>query len=129
MVNHLVFQGRMVAEPELKATNSGVNVVNFRAAWSEKYKDKENKCFLECKAFGTQAEFIAKYFRKGQEIALEGKLNTEEWETQDGQKRSKIVLMVNNCHFCGSKSDNGGTQAAEVQPNLTPVEVEGELPF
>ena len=129
MVNHLVLQGRMVADPELKTTNSGSNVVNFRVAWSEKYKDKENRLFLECKAFGAQAEFISKYFLKGQEIAVEGKLNTEEWTGQDGQKRSKIVLMVSNCHFCGSKSDNAGAQQSAVQPNLTPVDVEDVLPF
>lgn len=130
MVNHLVMQGRMVADPELKETNSGAKVLNFRIAWSEKYKDrenneKENKCFLECKTFSGQAEFISKYFKKGQEIAVEGKLNTEEWENQDGQKRSKIVLLVSNAHFCGSKQSSSG----DVQPNMTPVNMDGELPF
>ena len=125
MLNHLSMQGRMVADPEVKNTNSGSQVVNFRIAWSEKYKDRENKCFLECKAFGTQAEFLGKYFRKGQEILVEGKLNTEEWETQDGQKRSKIVLLVSNLHFCGKK--DGGT--GEVQQNMTPVVDPDVLPF
>ena len=68
MINHLIMQGRMVADPELKTTNSGANVLNFRIAWSEKYKDKENKCFLECKAFAAQAEFVSKFFRKGRFI-------------------------------------------------------------
>lgn len=122
MLNHYSLQGRMVNDPELKQTNSGVQVVNFRAAWSEKYKEKENKLFIECKAFGTQAEFIGKYFRKGQEICLEGKLNTEEWET-DGQKRSKIVLMVQNAHFCGKREDSGNSA-----PNMTAVETDN-LPF
>ena len=124
MVNHLVMQGRMVADPELKTTNSNVSVVNFRLAWSEKYKDRENKCFLECKAFGAQADFICKFFRKGQEINVEGKLNTEEWETQDGQKRSKIILLVSNVHFSGAKKQDDG-----VQPNMTPVSDPEGLPF
>ena len=125
MVNHTIMQGRMVADPELRNTNSGVQVLNFRIAWSEKYKDRENKCFLECKAFGPQAEFVSKFFRKGQEIAVEGKLNTEEWETQDGQKRSKIVLLVGNCHFCGKKAETAGdAQGAQG----TVVETD-ELPF
>ena len=126
MINHLTYQGRMVADPELRETNSGTKVVNFRVAWSEKYKDKENKCFLECKAFSAQAEFLSKYFTRGQEIGLEGKLNTEEWET-DGQKRSKIVLMVSAIHFCGKKESNAG--GGEVQPNMTPVDPGAELPF
>lgn len=124
MINHTIMQGRMVADPELKETNGGTKVVNFRIAWSEKYKDKENKCFLECKAFGAQAEFICKYFRKGQEAGIEGKLNTEEWETQDGQKRSKIVLLVGGAHFCGKKKSG-----SDVQPNMTPVDVGDGLPF
>ena len=125
MLNHTIFQGRFVATPELRDTNAGSKVTNFRVAWSEKYKDRENKCFLECKAFGSQAEFICKYFTKGQEINLEGKLNTEEWETQDGQKRSKIILLVNNCHFSGKRQDAPG----DVQPNMTPVDPAEGLPF
>ena len=126
-INHLVLQGRMVADPEQKTTNSGIQVVNFRIAWSEKYKEKENKLFIECKAFGAQAEFLCKYFKRGQEIAVEGKLNTEEWENQQGEKRSKIVLVVSNVHFCGKKESGGGEAA---QPNLTPVEVDPDnLPF
>ena len=126
MFNHLTLQARMVADPELKDTSSGTKVTNFRVAWSEKYKEKENKLFIECKVFGTQAEFVCKYFKKGQEIGLDGKLNTEEWET-DGQKRSRIVMMVSNVHFCGKKEsgENGG----DVQPNMTPVDPGDQLPF
>ena len=128
MVNHLVYQGRLVDAPTCGQTTGGTDFANFRVAWSEKYKDKENRCFLECKAFGGTATFISKYFNeKGQELAVEGKLNTEEWE-KDGQKRSKIVLVVDKVHFCGSKRDSG--QEAPVQPNMTPMEVdEDQLPF
>lgn len=125
MVNHLDLQCRMVADPEVKTTNSGASVANFRVAWSEKYKDKENKLFLECKAFGAQAEFLGKFFKKGQELVVEGKLTTEEWETQDGQKRSKIVLLISNLHFSGKKGDESGS----VQPNMTPVDPGDNPPF
>lgn len=124
MLNHLSLQARLVADPELRDTNSGSKVVNFRVAWSEKYKDREKKLFLECKGFGAPAEFIAKYFKKGQEIVVEGKLETEEWDGQDGKKHSKIVLMLGGEHFCG-KREGGG----DVQPNMTPVNMDGELPF
>ena len=127
MVNHLTMQGRFVADPELKSTNGGTSVTNFRVAWSEKYKENENKCFLECKAFGTQAEHVCRFFRKGQEAVVEGKLNTEEWENKEGQKRSKIVLMMSSIHFTGKKEDSGN--ASSVQPDMTPVDVDGELPF
>ena len=126
MMNHLSLQGRMVADPELKDTNSGTKVVNFRIAWSEKFKDRENRLFLECKAFGALAEHICKYFVKGQEAAVEGKLNTEEWKSQNGENRSKIVLMVSGVHFCGKKQD--GTAPAQDPSGGTPVETD-ELPF
>ena len=126
MVNHLVFQGRLVDAPACGQTNGGTDYANFRMAWSEKYKDKETKCFLECKAFGGTAQFIQKYFNtKGQELTVEGKLNTEEWE-KEGQKRSKLVLVVAGVHFCGSKKEGG--DVAQVQPNMTPVNTD-ELPF
>ena len=126
MLNHVAIQGRLVADPELKDTNSGVKVINFRIAWSEKFKDRENKLFIECKAFSGLAEHICKYFVKGQEIAVEGKLNTEEWKSQDGQNRSKIVLMVSGAHFCGKKAD--GATPAQDPSGGTVVENE-ELPF
>lgn len=126
MVNHTVYQGRLVDNPVFGDTNAGGRYANFRLAWSEKYKEKENKCFLDCKAFGPTAQFMEKFMNsKGQEILVEGKLNTEEWE-KDGQKRSKIALVVSNVHFCGKKE----TGTAEPMANATPVDVsDGELPF
>ena len=105
MLNHVAIQGRMVSDPELKDTNSGTTIANFRIAWNKKIKDRENKLYLECKAFSGLAEFITKYFSKGQEIIVEGELNTEEWKTQAGENRSKIVLIVNSVNFCGKKQD------------------------
>lgn len=132
-VNHTVLQGRMVADPELKDTNSGAKVVNFRVAWSEKYKERETKCFLECKAFSGTAEFVCFYFRKGQELTVEGKLTTEEWTMQDGQKRSKNVLVADRVHFCGKKQDGSNTGSSEppqAAPAAAAVSVDSdELPF
>ena len=126
MVNHLVFHGRMVEDAKCGQTNGGTDYANLRLAWNKKYKDKETKCFLECKAFGGTASFIQKFLgQKGQELIVEGELNTEEWE-KEGQKRSKTVLLVSAAHFCGSKKDNGSDQGFPV--NMTPVETDS-LPF
>ena len=129
MVNHLTIQGRLVDVPSFGDTNGGTRYANFRIAWSEKYKDKENKCFLDCKAFSGTAQFMEKYFNnKGQEILVEGKLNSEEWE-KDGQKRSKIVLMVSGVHFCGSRQSSADQAERGTAPAPVPVDVDGELPF
>lgn len=134
MVNHLVIQGRLVDAPAFGDTTSGGRYANFRIAWSEKYKEKETRCFLDCKAFGGTAQFMEKYMNsRGQEILLEGKLTTDEWE-KDGQKRSKNALVVSAVHFCGKKDNgNNGEQAqmaSAEQAGGTPVNIdESELPF
>lgn len=122
-INHAVFQGRLIEPPKCGQTNNGTDYANFRLAWNRKYKDTETKCFLDCKAFGNTAKFIGTYMnQKGQEIIAEGELNTDEWE-KDGQKRSKVSLLVERTHFCGKKQDG------DIQPNLTPVNMGDELPF
>jgi single-strand DNA-binding protein len=129
MINHLAIQGRLVDTPVFGQTNNGTEYANFRLAWSKKYKDKETRCFLDCKAFSGTAAFMKNYMNaKGQEIIAEGELNTEEWE-KDGQKRSKIALLVNGVHFCG-KRDSSAPAESPAQAAPTQVDMgEGELPF
>ena len=125
MLNHMTLQGRLTADPEFSTTNGGLPCANFRIAWSEKYKDRENKCFLPCKAFSGTAEFIQKFMnKKGHELIVEGKLTTEEWES-DGQKRSKIVLLVSNAHFSGRRQEESSDTAPAAG---TQADTEG-LPF
>ena len=128
MVNKFILQGRLTADPEIKQTPSGVSAANFTVAWSEKYKEVETKCFQRCKAWRSTADFIGKYFAKGQEIIVVGKMATEQWET------------VDEASFCGSKKDNQGDAsggdappAAQTMPGGTPqfeeVGDDDQLPF
>lgn len=140
MVNKFILQGRLTADPEIKQTPSGVSCANFTVAWSEKYKEVETKCFQRCKAWRATADFLGKYFTKGQEIIVVGKMTTEQWE-KDGQKYSAQVLMVDEASFCGSKSTGQGEGApaayapptAAVPPAGTPkfeeVGDDDQLPF
>ena len=141
MVNKHILQGRLTADPEIKQTPSGVSCVNFTVAWSNKYKEVEEKCFQRCKAWKSTADFIGKYFKKGQEITVDGKVITESWE-KDGQKYSAQVLIVDEAHFCGSKKDSQGEAApaqaytppaAQTMPGGTPqfetVGDDDQLPF
>ena len=105
MINSVNYQGRLVKDIELKHTESDVAYTEFTIAWSEKYKEVETKCFLRCKAWRQSAEFLSKYFTKGQEIAINGHLVTEEWE-KNGEKQSRTICMVDKIHFCGNKSSN-----------------------
>lgn len=115
MINKFILQGRLTAAPEIKQTQSGVSCANFTVAWSEKYKEVETKCFQRCKAWRGTADFLGKYFTKGQELIVVGKMNTETWE-KDGQKNSAQVLIVDEVSFCGSKSSQdvaGASQSAQ----------------
>lgn len=104
MVNSVILQGRLVADIELKYTQSNVAYTEFTVAWSEKYKDAETKCFLRCKAWRNTAEFLEKYFRKGQEIVIVGHMVTEQWTT-DGENKSRTICQVDKVNFCGKKED------------------------
>lgn len=126
MVNKVIFHGRMVRDAELKDVN-GFKVTEFTIAWSEKYKETETKCFLRCKAWRSTAEFIEKYFKKGQEICIEGRMVTEEWE-KDGEKQSRTICTVEKVHFCGSKASNNESTKNNDFVNV-PENVSEEIPF
>ena len=140
MVNKFILQGRLTADPEIKQPPSGLSCANFTVAWSEKYKEVETKCFQRCKAWSSPADFIGKYFAKGREIIVVGKMATEQWE-KDGQKYSAQVLTVDEASFCGAKSANQGEAApaqaytppaAQTMPNAPKFEEVGDddqLPF
>lgn len=130
MVNKVIVQGRFTADPEVQ-DKGGFNMVEFTVAWSDKYKDHEDKCFLRCKAWRSMAEFIGKYFKKGQECVVEGRLSTEQWE-KDGQKQSRTICNVDKVHFCGPKA--AGEQASlSTESNdgfmNIPNNADEELPF
>lgn len=133
MVNHVVLHGRLTKDIELKQAG-GFSVTEFTVAWSEKYKETETKCFARCKAWRNTAEFLNKYFKKGQELVVEGKLVTESWE-KDGQTQSRTIVSVEKAHFCGTKSSNSSGQSLpspEEDPDgfkNIPDGIEEELPF
>ena len=143
MLNHMTLQGRLVREPELRNTASGASVCSFTVAWSEKYRENETKLFLPCTAWRSGGEMVAKYFHKGQEIVVEGKLSTREWTDRNGNKRSTNEMTVDRVHFCGPKQSEGGNvPESELPPyraagsgvnvsagDFADLEDDGELPF
>lgn len=111
MLNKTELQGRLCADPELRRTNNDIPVTSFRIAWSEKYKETETKLFLNCTAWRGTGEFVNKYFRKGQEIVVSGKLISRDWEDNEGNKRTSLELIVDEAHFCGAKRDESAPRA------------------
>lgn len=132
MINHLILQGRLTRDPELRQTTGGVSVCSFTVAWSEKYKDRETKLFMPCTAWRSTGEMISRNFSKGREIAVEGSLSTREWTDNEGGKRSVIELTVDRVHFCGPKPAEGSNAPESPSPNnqdFMDLNEDGELPF
>lgn len=108
MINRTILQGRLCADPEMRRTQNGTAVCSFRVAWSETIKDRETKLFLNCVAWQGTAEMICKYFRKGKELAVEGRLSTREYQDKNGNDRSVTEMTVDRVHFCGKNEDAQG---------------------
>lgn len=133
MVNQVILQGRFTADPELRKTGSDVSVCSFTIAWSEKYKETENQCFLRCTAWRQKADHIARYFRKGQEAVITGQLHQRKYQDKDGNNRTVIECQVQEIHFCGKKEEKktADVEYAEPQKDAEVIEITGDedLPF
>lgn len=109
MLNTVVLMGRLTYEPELRSTPSGISVSNFQIACDRQYqaKGEDRKAdFIDCQAWRQTAEFLDRYFHKGDMVALTGSIQTDNYTDKDGNKRKSVIVSVDNISFCGSK--NGG---------------------
>lgn len=104
-LNHNVIMGRFVADPELRRTNTGKAVASFTLAVDKPGKDS-GASFIPCVAWDKTADFINNYFLKGSPIVVEGRLESRQYETKDGQKRTVMEVVVSQAHFCGKKEES-----------------------
>ena len=104
MLNHSVIMGRLVRDPEIRRTNSGKAVCSFTIANDKPGKDS-GASFIDCVAWEKTADFISNYFAKGSMVVLEGRLESRQYETKDGQKRTVLEVVVSQAHFCERKKE------------------------
>lgn len=110
-MNSICLMGRLTGDPELKTTQSGVSVTSFSVAVDRAYRSKDQERqtdFINCVAWRNTAEFISRYFRKGQRIALQGSLQSRKYTANDGSQRTVYEVVVDNAFFCESKGGNAG---------------------
>lgn len=114
-MNKVVLLGRLTKDPETKTTNNDVTITRYTLAVNRPWKkDGEQQAdFINCLAFNKTAEFANKYFRKGQQVAVVGRIQTRSWEDDSGAKRYATEVVVEEQHFADSKKDGGSPQAAE----------------
>lgn len=122
--NSVHLEGRLTFEPELRTTTSGVSVLSFLLVVNRPYQtDKETKAdFIDCQAWRKTADFIAKNFRKGDSIVIEGSLQTSNFTDKDGNKRKSTTVVVSACGFClGGKKINNTSAADGIATQPAPT--------
>ena len=122
--NKVILVGRLTSDPVLKSTQSGVSITTFRLAVDRQTQERQTD-FLDIVAWRNSAEFAARNFQKGQEILVEGKIQTRSYEDRDGNKRTAVEVVVDNFSFVGSKkteqrSDGGYTPMEDADASALP---------
>lgn len=103
MLNKVSLQGRMVSDPELRQTASGVSVTAFRVAVNRDY-NREETDWIDIVAWRQTAEFVCKYFQKGNMILLTGAIQTRNYEDKNGNNRTAVEVTADQIYFCESKN-------------------------
>lgn len=112
-INTVTLMGRLTHDPELRCTPSGKSVISFSVAVGRQF-DKETTDFIDCTAWNKTADFISKYFSKGDMIALTGRLETSTFRDKNGNNRKSYSVTADNVSFCGSKSEGGNNSRPNV---------------
>lgn len=107
MLNHITIMGRLTRDPELRTTQSGVNVASFTVAVDRDYAQggQRETDFIDCVAWRQTGEFISKYFQKGSMIVVDGRLQSRKWQDRDGNNRINWEINVDRCYFGEAKRD------------------------
>lgn len=112
-INRVILTGNLTRDPELRATAGGTQVLSFGIAVNDRRRNPQTgewedyPNFIDCTMFGTRAEAVSRYLAKGNKISLEGKLRYSSWE-RDGQRRSKIEVIVDEIEFMSTRNQNQG---------------------
>lgn len=107
MLNVVAIMGRLVADPELRTTQQGTNVCTFRIACERNFAkqgEQRQADFINIVAWRQQAEFVSKYFQKGSMIAIDGSLQTRQYQDKQGNNRTEVEVVANNISFAGAKA-------------------------
>jgi len=122
-INRVIISGNLTRDPELRSTASGLPVLGFGVAVNDRRKNQQTgewedyPNFIDCTIFGARAESLSKFLSKGAKVAIEGKLRWSQWE-REGQKRSKIEVIVDELEFMTSKGE--GASAGYTPPTAIP---------
>jgi single-strand DNA-binding protein len=132
--NKVILMGNLTRDPQLRYLPNNTAVCDFGLAVNRRWRDRdgnqrEEVCFVDVAAFGRQAEVINQYMSKGRQMLIEGRLKFDSWTGQDGQKRSKHSIVVDNFQFAGARGDTtGGGDSGYSRGGYAPTERESPAP-
>ena len=125
MLNVVAIMGRLVADPELRTTTQGNGVCSFRIACDRSYvqQGQERQAdFIDIVAWRQQADFVSKYFQKGSMIAIEGSLQTRNYQDKNGNNRTAVEVVANNISFAGAKRQDAQSVPSYEQQTISHVQ-------
>ncbi len=150
--NKVILLGNLTRDPQLSYTPNQTAVVDFGLATNRKWTSQDGStrdetCFVDCRMFGRRAEVVNKYLKKGNPLFVEGRLTFSSWEAQDGSKKSKLRVTVENFEFIGGGQGGGGSSEGgrnsrsagqnnsynqsdyDSEPAFEPGNVDDDIPF
>jgi single-strand DNA-binding protein len=112
-INRVIITGNLTRDPELRSTSGGTSVCSLRIATNTRRRDASGEWtdkanFFDVTVWGAQGENCARFLSKGRPVAIDGRLEWREWETQDGQKRQAVEIIADSVQFLGGRDDAGG---------------------
>ena len=139
--NKVMLVGNLTRDPELKHTPSNQAVANIGLAMNRQFQTREGErreevTFVDCEAWGRQAEVMAQYLSKGRPVFIQGRLKLDTWQDKDGGNRSKLKVVVENFQFVGGREGGGGGAPSggpsegrrEFQPSNAPANIRRGFP-
>ena len=139
MLNSVCLMGRLTADPELKSTQSGVSVCSFRIAVDRTYQPKgqeKQTDFINIVTWRGTAEFVSRYFRKSQLVAVQGSIQTSQYTDRDGNMRTAFDVVADNVFFAEKKAESGETKqgagydhSPDIQGDFEEIIGDESLPF
>jgi single-strand DNA-binding protein len=113
-INRVVISGNLTRDPELRQTPSGYTILNIGVAVNDRRRNQQTNewedyaNFVDCVVFGARAEYLSRALHKGSKVVIEGKLRYSSWENKEGQRRSKIEIMVDDIDFMSPRQQQSG---------------------
>lgn len=126
-INQVTFAGNLTRDPEAREVNDKAQVTGFTLANNRRYKGsdgemKEDVTFIDCEAWGKTGEMVQNYLTKGSPVLVTGRLKLDQWQDKDGNRRSRVKIVVEQVHFLGQRATEGREELGNDLPQTSAEE-------